>query len=153
MADPSEGVTITTLEYSPETIDPMGSSWPIPRALRERLSARIRALPRQVCKKVAPVTALVEEIWEPISAYPGVNSNGRPSLNQMFSQAIATVRRVELSRGGLSAMHEMLPGNRRSHFVIIATKGRVLAKGDNFGMLCNTLIVSTTTHQGEVRHQ
>ncbi|NMW74330.1 ATP-dependent RNA helicase HrpA [Mobiluncus mulieris] len=153
VVDLSEGVTIIIPERSLETIDPTGFDWPIPGALREHLLARIKALPKQVRKKVVPAAALVEEIWEPISAYLGVNPSERPSLDQVFSQAIATARRVELSRGDLSAMHEALPENQRNHFAIITAKGRVLAKGDDFSVLRNTLIVNTTTHQGKVWHQ
>lgn len=153
VVDLPEGVTIIVPEQYLESLTPAGFDWPIPGALHEHLLARVKALPKQVRKRVVPAASLVEEIWPLVSAHQAAAPAQRPPLDEVFTQAIAQTRRVDITARDLAAMHEALPENQRNHFAIISAKGQILARGDDFTALRNRLIVKTTAEQGKIWHR
>lgn len=154
MVDLPEGMTIIIPEEFLESLNPSGFDWPVPGALRDNLLARVKALPKPVRKRIVPASTLVEDIWPIVHGYLAESAEQRPALDEVFKQAITQVRRVDLRPEDLSAMHEALPESQRNHFAIVASKGKVLAQGDNFVALRNRLIVKTTQKKTKVwKHQ
>ncbi|WP_243106871.1 DUF3418 domain-containing protein [Actinomyces lilanjuaniae] len=142
----ADGVSVQVPVEVLGRLGPQGFDWLVPGLRPELCVATIRALPKRVRRQLVPAPDVGAQVWAEVSRrFPAPEGASAPgtSFQEAFTEVVADLREVALTRDDWQEAHERLPDHLRMTFVVLDDRDEVLGQGKDLVALQKELSRST----------